>query len=158
VDFSRLPITETSRMTNTVGLLQLLLSSHVTRHLLSGHLPPPPKTTVAYICLWSGLPQARVSYGGMCPGRGQMSSTGADDGRPYRAYATPATPACCCSGRLRVNRHTWLSALVDRGRRAVAAAASLGLGLLPTRCRQPIALRHSRHLICKCVTSPFLKI
>ena len=41
VDFSRPPITET------------LLSSHVTRHLLPGHLPPPPKTTVAYICLWS---------------------------------------------------------------------------------------------------------
>ena len=41
VDFSRLPITET------------LLSSHVTRHSLPGHLPPPLKTTVAYICLWS---------------------------------------------------------------------------------------------------------
>jgi len=26
---------------------------HVTRHLLPGHLPPPPKTTVKYICPWS---------------------------------------------------------------------------------------------------------
>jgi len=32
----------------------------------------PSRTSV------SGLPQARVSYGGMFPGRGQMSSTGAD--------------------------------------------------------------------------------
>jgi len=63
---------------NTVGLLQQLLSSHVTRHLLPGHLPrkQPSRTSV------SGLPQARVSYGGMCPGRGQMSRTGADHTEP----------------------------------------------------------------------------
>jgi len=57
VDFSRLPITETLRMaqhcgpTAVIGLV--LLSSHMTRRVLPGHLPPPLKTTVAYICLWS---------------------------------------------------------------------------------------------------------
>jgi len=38
----------------------------------------------------SGWTQARVSYGGMCPGRGQTSRTGADDCRPYRACAAPS--------------------------------------------------------------------
>jgi len=44
----------------------------------------------------SGLLQARVSYGVMCPGRGQMSSTGADDGRPYRAYSHARHLICKC--------------------------------------------------------------
>jgi len=67
VDFSRLPITETPRTANTVGLLQQLLSSHLTRHLFPEHLPPPPKTTVAYIWLRRGLfAGACVREGGTC--------------------------------------------------------------------------------------------
>jgi len=44
---------------------------------------PSPRKQPSHISV-SGLPQARVSYGGMYPGRGgQMSSTGADDGGSY---------------------------------------------------------------------------
>jgi len=46
------------------------------------HLPPrtpaPPRKQLSRTSVL-----ARVSYGGMCPGTGQMSSTGADDGRAY---------------------------------------------------------------------------
>jgi len=100
VDFSRLPITETPRTAQHCGpTAAVLLSSHVTRHLLSGYLPPPPKTTVAYICL---VCPRRGLVTGACPGRGQMSSTGADDGRPYRACAMPvfslSRPGSPCRG------------------------------------------------------------
>jgi len=90
VDYSRLPITETPIWLNTVGLLQLLLSSISHGRQLTSRDPtfaprtpaPSPKTTVAYICLWSA-PGEGQGYGGVYPGRGQMSSTGADDGRSY---------------------------------------------------------------------------
>jgi len=51
--------------------------------LLPGHTRPLPRKQPSRTSL-SGLLQATVSYGGgMYPGRGQMSSTGADDGRAY---------------------------------------------------------------------------
>jgi len=132
-----------------VGLLQQLLSSHVTRHLLPGHLPrkQPSRTSV------SGLPQARVSYGGMCPGRGQMSRTGAD-----RTEPAPHPP---CQ-----QTHMAFSLSRPGGVAVPWRTASIGLHseviqhsqMLPTRCPQPIVLSHARHLICKCITLTFLNV
>jgi len=101
----------------------------------------------------SGLPQARVSYGGVCPGRGQMSSTGAD-----RTEPAPRPP---CQ-----QTHTTFSLGRPGGVAVPWCTASIGLHseviqhplLLPTRCPQPIALSHTHHLICKCVTLTFLNV
>jgi len=74
-------------MDNTVGLLQLLLSSisHA-RQLTSreltfapSHTRPSLETTVAYVCLSAGW-----LWGGHVSRKGQMSSTGTDDSRAYR--------------------------------------------------------------------------
>jgi len=45
-----------------------------TVNICSPDTSPSPKTTVAYVCAI-----ARVGYGGVYPGRGQMSSTSSDD-------------------------------------------------------------------------------
>jgi len=47
--------------------------------------PPLPESSCCLRLPWQGL-----VTGGMCPGRGQMLSTSADDGRPYRACAMPS--------------------------------------------------------------------
>ena len=68
------------------------------------HLPPrtpaPPEATVAYVCpgldgwSWGGLVMG--GQWGMYPGREQMSSTGADDGRAY-SHARHLILMCCIS-------------------------------------------------------------
>jgi len=67
VDFSR-------------GLLQLLLSSlsHARQLTFAPRTPAPPRKQLSRT---SAL--ARVGYGGLYPGRGQMSSTSSDDGGAY---------------------------------------------------------------------------
>jgi len=82
VGFSRLPITETPpRMAQHCSSCCCLTWSDICSPDTC-HLPrkQPSRTSV------SGLPQARVSYGGMCPGRGQMSQ--------YRRRRGPTTADC----------------------------------------------------------------
>jgi len=79
--------------------------------------PAPSPENNRQVHLSLVCPTARISCRGMCPEKGQMSSTGADNGRPYRACAM-------------LDSHG-LQPLVDRGRSALAAAA----GLLPAGCR-----------------------
>ena len=61
--------------------LQLLLSSvsHTRQLTFAPRTPAPPRKQLSRT---SAL--ARVGYGGMYPGRGQMSSTSSDDGGAYR--------------------------------------------------------------------------
>jgi len=94
-DFSRLPIMETSRAVygrHWVSLRQPRLEpiSH-SRQLISRDPTFAPRTpaTSPENNRRVHLSPARVSCRGMCRGRGQMWSTGADDCRPYRAGATP---------------------------------------------------------------------
>ena len=130
VDFSRLPITETlwAYCSCCCRLTWPDICSPDTCHLPRKQ---PSRTSV------SGLLQARVSYGGMCPGRGQMSSTGADDGRPYRACATPS-----------VSTHTAFSLSRPGGGVAVPwRTASIGLHSEVTSilsCCLPVAVCQSR--------------
>ena len=92
-DFSRLPITETSRAAygrHWVGLRQPRLEPISHSHQLTSRDPTfAPRTPATSPennhCVHQS--PARVSYGGMCRGRGKMWSTGADDCRPYRAVA-----------------------------------------------------------------------
>ena len=50
---SRVPAVSQCKLLSGNNAVIRKYASHVTRHLLPGHLPPPPKTTVAYTCLWS---------------------------------------------------------------------------------------------------------
>jgi len=67
VDFSR-------------GLLQLLLSSvsDARQLIFVPRTPAPPRKQ-----LWRTSALARVGYGGVYPGRRQMTSTSSDDGGAY---------------------------------------------------------------------------
>ena len=151
VDFSRLPIMESSRMAQHCGPTAAV--AVVSRDPTFAPRTPATSPENNRHVHMSGLPQVRVSYGGMCPGRGQMSSTGAD-----RTEPVPRPP---CQ-----ETHTAFSLSRPGGVAVPWRTASIGLyseviqhpQLLPTRCPQPIALSHARHLICKCVTLTFLKV
>jgi len=89
------------------------------------HLPPrtraPPRKQLSHM---SAL--ARVSYrGGMCPGRGQMSSTGADDDRTY-SHARHLILMCCTSS-LWASQSVMLC-VAGKNQRPAAAAANGGSG------------------------------
>ena len=144
VDFYQLPIMESSRMVQHCGPTAAV--AVVSRD------PDTSPENNRHVHM-SGLPQVRVSYGGVCPGRGQMSSTSADRTEPA------LRPPC-------QETHTAFSLSRPGGVAVPWRTVSIGLyseviqhpQLLPTRCPQPIALSHARHLICKCVTLTFLKV
>ena len=104
----------------------------------------------------------RVHLSLVCPRRGLVTGACVQEGGKCHV---PAPTAQSLRHTLRVNRHTWPSALVDRAG-SPCRTASIGLHseviqhsqMLPTRCPQPIVLSHARHLICKCITLTFLNV
>jgi len=139
VGFSRLPITETPpRMAQHCGPTAAV--AVVSRD--PTFVPRTPATSpennrrvhLSLVCPRRGLVTGACAREG-----GKCRSTGAVVGRRRPTVQSLRHARHCCWGRLRVNRHTRPSAIVDRGRHAVAAAESL----LPTRCPQPIASSQS---------------
>jgi len=142
VDFSQLPITETSRMVQHCGPTAAVA-------VISRNLTFAPRTPAT-----SPENNRCVHLSLVCPRQGLVTGACVKERCKFPVPAPTTADVQSLHHDLCVNRHTRPSALVGWGRHAVAAAASI----LPTCCPQPITLSHARHLICKCVTSTFLKV